>query len=83
MKAVFLNILVESSFVFDFSVRAGLSHSSCSLCPLLLKTGAHRSLTPVETQPRSSTDVRTAFLTLLLPSSCTKNKAFEAFLVPV
>lgn len=48
-----------------------------------LKTGTHRSLTPVETQPRSSTDIRTAFLTLLLPSSCTKNKAFEAFLVPV
>ena len=83
IKVIFLNFLVESSFILYFSVRLGLSHSSCSPCLLFLKTRTKRPLTPMETQPPSSADIMTAFLTLLLPSFCSKSKAFEACLVPV
>lgn len=55
-----------------------LGRSSCSLCPLFLKT---RTPTPVKTQ-RPSSYRRYDCLSDPLPPSCSKSAAFEACLEP-
>lgn len=63
----YINIIYKGTYIifpFYFSVRSRLGHLSCSLCPLFLKTSAHRTLTPMETQPPSPADIRTVFFQL-------------------